>query len=264
MKHTRIAENIKNGQTYLGIELGSTRIKAVLTGTDNALIASGSFDWENSLIDGVWTYGLDEIHAGVRACYADLRDTVQKEYGVTLTGVAAIGVSAMMHGYMAFDKNDTLLTPFRTWRNTMTGAAAAELSALFQFNIPERWSIAHLYHAVLGGEAHVKDLAFLTTLAGYIHYLLTGEKVLGVGDAGGMFPIDSKTGDYDSGMLEKFNNIPAVKAYTWRLRELLPKVLTAGDNAGYLTAAGAALLDETGSLQAGIPLCPPEGDAGRA
>ncbi|MBQ6164450.1 MAG: ATPase [Clostridia bacterium] len=257
-----IAKKIADGKTFLGIELGSTRIKAVLTDENGLPLASGAFDWENRLVDGIWTYGQDEILRGVRACYADLRKNVKKEYGVVLRSVMAMGVSAMMHGYLAFDKAGELLVPFRTWRNTCALAASQELSALFDFKIPARWSIAHLYRAIKEGEPHVEKIAYLTTLAGYIHYLLTGERVLGVGDASGMFPIDSETMDYDEGMLLKFDALIAEKRYPWKLKEILPRVLRAGEYAGKLTAEGAALLDETGALQAGIPLCPPEGDAG--
>ena len=253
---------IKNGSTSLGIEFGSTRIKAVLTDADNNPIASGSHDWENRLENGIWTYSLDDIWSGLQDCYRDLARDVREQYGEELTNVGAMGFSAMMHGYMPFGKDGKLLTPFRTWRNSITGQAAEELSGLFNFNIPERWSIAHLYQAVLNGEEHVSEITYLTTLAGYVHYMLTGEFVLGVGEASGMFPIDSETGNYDSNMLERFSELDAVKKYPWKINDILPKVLTAGESAGVLTADGAKLLDPTGKLQAGIPLCPPEGDAG--
>lgn len=257
-----IKNAIKNGSTSLGIEFGSTRIKAVLTDADNNPIASGSHDWENRLENGIWTYSLDDIWSGLQDCYRDLARDVREQYGEELTNVGAMGFSAMMHGYMPFGKDGKLLTPFRTWRNSITGQAAEELSGLFNFNIPERWSIAHLYQAVLNGEEHVSEITYLTTLAGYVHYMLTGEFVLGVGEASGMFPIDSETGNYDSNMLERFSELDAVKKYPWKINDILPKVLTAGESAGVLTADGAKLLDPTGKLQAGIPLCPPEGDAG--
>lgn len=253
---------IKNGSTSLGIEFGSTRIKAVLTDADNNPIASGSHDWENRLENGIWTYSLDDIWSGLQDCYRDLARDVREQYGEELTNVGAMGFSAMMHGYMPFGKDGKLLTPFRTWRNSITGQAAEELSGLFNFNIPERWSIAHLYQAVLNGEEHVSEITYLTTLAGYVHYMLTGEFVLGVGEASGMFPIDSETGNYDSNMLERFSELDAVKKYPWKINDILPKVLTAGESAGVLTADGAKLLDPTGKLQAGVSLCPPEGDAG--
>lgn len=257
-----IKNAIKNGSTSLGIEFGSTRIKAVLTDADNNPIASGSHDWENRLENGIWTYSLDDIWFGLQDCYRDLACDVREQYGEELTNVGAMGFSAMMHGYMPFGKDGKLLTPFRTWRNSITGQAAEELSGLFNFNIPERWSIAHLYQAVLNGEEHVSEITYLTTLAGYVHYMLTGEFVLGVGEASGMFPIDSETGNYDSNMLERFSELDAVKKYPWKINDILPKVLTAGESAGVLTADGAKLLDPTGKLQAGVSLCPPEGDAG--
>ena len=262
MDQTVIKEQIAAGQTYLGIELGSTRIKAVLIGSDHAPIASGDHGWENRLEDGVWTYHMEDVWAGLQDAYAKLKADVAAKYGVELTNVAAMGFSAMMHGYVALGKDDQLLVPFRTWRNTITGQAAEALTQRFQFNIPQRWSIAHLYQAMLNGEAHVKDIAYLTTLAGYVHYKLTGRKVLGVGEASGMFPIDSTKCDYDAGMLASFDALASEGGYPWKLRDILPGVLSAGEDAGTLTAEGAKLLDPTGSLQAGIPLCPPEGDAG--
>lgn len=246
------------GREALGIEFGSTRIKAVLVDEACNPIESGGFTWENRLENGVWTYHIDEVWSGLRAAYNDLCDRL----GTRIQTLSSIGFSAMMHGYLAFDKNDRLLVPFRTWRNTITGEAAAELTTLFGFNIPQRWSIAHLYQAVLNGEEHVKDIAFITTLAGYVHWQLTGEKVLGIGDASGMFPIDSMVNQYNAAMLDKFEALENVKPYPWKLRDILPKVLLAGEAAGKLTAEGAKLLDESGTLQAGIPLCPPEGDAG--
>lgn len=253
---------ILNGKTALGIEFGSTRIKAVLVGEDNAPIASGSHDWENRYVDGIWTYTLEDIWTGLQDCYKNLADDVKAQYGVVLETVGAIGFSAMMHGYMAFDKEGELLVPFRTWRNTITGQASEELTKVFNYNIPQRWSIAHLYQAILNGEEHVKDISFQTTLAGYIHWMMTGEKVLGVGEASGMFPIDIHTKKFNTDMVSKFNELVAPKGYPWKLEDIFPQVLSAGENAGILTEAGAKLLDPTGNLKAGIPVCPPEGDAG--
>ena len=262
MQKEQIAAAIGAGDTFLGSEFGSTRIKAVLTDLAHQPIASGSFDWENSLIDGIWTYSLDEIHQGLQQCFADLKKNVQETYGTSLKSVKSMGVSAMMHGFLVFDKDGHLLTPFRTWRNTITGEAAAALSERFRFNIPERWSIAHLYQVILNGEQYVPEIAYMTTLAGYIHFLLTGEKVLGVGDACGMFPIDSATGDYNKQFMASFETLISDKNFPWRLQDILPRVLFAGDAAGTLTAEGALLLDPTGDFQSGVPLCPPEGDAG--
>ena len=257
-----VKATIESGKTALGIEFGSTRIKAVLVGEDNAPVASGSHDWENRLENGIWTYSLEDIWTGLQDSYTKMAQDVKERYGVTLTKVGAIGFSAMMHGYMVFDKEENLLVPFRTWRNTITGEASEKLTKLFDFNIPQRWSIAHLYQAILNGEEHVKDIAFQTTLAGYIHWKLTGEKVLGVGEASGMFPIDIHTKKFDSGMIDKFNQEIEPKGYPWKLEDILPEVLTAGEAAGTLTEEGAKLLDVSGNLEAGIPLCPPEGDAG--
>ena len=257
-----IQEAIRTGKTFLGIEFGSTRIKAVLIGDDHQVIASGGHTWQDRLENGVWTYSLDAIHAGLQDCYRQLKTDVKSRYGETLTTFGGIGLSAMMHGYLAFDSEMRLLTPFRTWRNTITGEAAAQLTELMQFNIPQRWSIAHLHQAVLNGEAHLKDLAFFTTLAGYAHWLLTGEKVLGVGDAAGMFPIDSASCDWDAGKLAQYEALVADKGYPWKLSGILPKVLPAGAPAGTLTAKGAAFLDPDGDLKPGAALCPPEGDAG--
>ena len=244
-------------KTVLGIELGSTRIKAVLIDEKHLPIASGDFEWENQLVDGIWTYSMEAVHTGLQACFARLKADVKARFGTELTTVGAIGVSAMMHGYLPFDRNGKQLAEFRTWRNTITGEAAEKLTALFGFNIPQRWSIAHLYQAMLNGEAHVKDIAFLTTLAGYIHWQLTGEKVMGVGEASGMFPIDSSTCDYDETMLKKFYDLTGLA-----LRSILPKVLPAGACGGTLTETGARFLDPGGTLQAGIPVAPCEGDAG--
>lgn len=252
---------ITEGKTSLGIEFGSTRIKAVLVGEDNAPLAAGSHEWENRLEDGIWTYTLEDIWSGLQDCYANLIKEVQEKYGVTLKKTGAIGFSAMMHGYMAFDKDGELLVPFRTWRNTTTAEASEKLTKLFDYPIPQRWSISHLYQAMLNGEPHVKDISYLTTLAGYVHWRLTGKKVLGVGDASGMFPIDMETGDYNARMAAQFNELLADK-YDFTFEEIMPGVLSAGEDAGALTAEGAALLDVSGELEAGIPLCPPEGDAG--
>ncbi len=253
---------IVNGRAVLGIEFGSTRIKAVLIDEDHTPIASGSHDWENRLEDNIWTYSLEDIKTGLQDCYQQLLQDVKNQYGVSIQTLAAIGFSAMMHGYMAFDESGELLVPFRTWRNTMTEQAAAELTELFQYNIPQRWSIAHLYQAILNNEEHVSRIRFQTTLAGYIHWKLSGQKVLGVGEASGMFPIDTQTGDFDKNMVEKFDKLTAPKGYPWTLREIFPQVLSAGEDAGVLTAEGAAFLDVSGQLKAGIPMCPPEGDAG--
>ena len=253
---------IAAGRAVLGIEFGSTRIKAVLIDPEHKPIAQGSHEWENQLVDGLWTYSLDAIWNGLQDCYADLRKDVRKQYDVEIESLGAIGISAMMHGYMAFNKADELLVPFRTWRNTNTGAAARELSELFQFNMPLRWSLSHLYQCILDGEPHVKDVVFFTTLAGYIHWQLTGEKVLGVGDASGMMPIDAATRNFDEKRIATFDALVAPKGYPWKLRDILPKVLLAGENAGSLTEEGARKLDPSGHLAAGIPLCPPEGDAG--
>ena len=253
---------IESGKAVLGIEFGSTRIKAVLIDEDNVPIAQGSHEWENQLVDGLWTYSKEIIWFGLQECYANLRADVRKQYDVEIEHLAAIGISAMMHGYMPFDKEGHLLAPFRTWRNTNTGPAAAELSKLFVYNIPLRWSISHLYQAILNGEVHVPEIAYLTTLAGYIHWKLTGEKVLGVGDASGMIPVDPLTGNYRADMVAKFETLVAPKQYPWKLRDILPKVLGAGEPAGRLTELGAKRLDISGHLQPGVPFCPPEGDAG--
>ena len=246
----------------LGIELGSTRIKAVLIDENHLPIASGSYSWQNRLEDGVWTYPLEAALEGIRACYRDLNADVQAKFGQPLRRVAAIGISGMMHGYLVFDKDGKQLAPFRTWRNTITAPAAEKLTDLFQFNIPQRWSIAHLYQAILNGETHVKDISLLTTLSGYIHYRLTGVSAMGVGEASGMFPYDEVCGDFDPARVSQFDELVKPYGFPWTLRQILPKVLPAGTQAGVLSAEGAALLDETGTLEAGIPLCPPEGDAG--
>ena len=259
---TSIKETIENGRTVLGIELGSTRIKAVLVDASHKPIASGDYEWENRLENGFWTYSLEDIWTGLRRSYLNLAADVLEKYGVQLKKIGAIGFSAMMHGYMAFDKDEQLLVPFRTWRNSTTGQAAEALTELFSYNIPQRWSIAHLYQAILNGEEHVKDITYITTLAGYIHWKLTGRKVIGIGDASGMFPIDPETKNYHPVMMRQFNELIADKNYSWQLQDILPEVLLAGENAGTLTEEGAAILDESGLLEAGIPLCGPEGDAG--
>lgn len=255
-------QTIEAGKAILGIEFGSTRIKAVLIDEENKPIAQGSHEWENQLVNRLWTYSIEAIWSGLQDCYADLRSNVNNQYGVEIESLAAIGVSAMMHGYMAFNDKQEILVPFRTWRNTNTAKAAAELSALFNFNIPLRWSISHVYQAILDGESHVKDIDFLTTLAGYIHWQITGEKVLGIGDASGMLPIDSETKNYDMEMVKKFDNLIASKNLGWKILDILPKVLLAGEDAGRLTEEGAKRIDVSGHLKAGVPVCPPEGDAG--
>ncbi|WP_026460271.1 xylulokinase [Schaalia suimastitidis] len=262
MSETHERSWIDSGDTALGIELGSTRIKAVLIGPDHQVLATGGHSWENQLVDGLWSYSLDAVHDGLQAAYASLVNDVQQRYGTTPTTYGSFGVSAMMHGYLAFDEDGRQLVPFRTWRNVSTGAAAEELTALFGVNIPMRWSVAHLHQAVLDNEEHIARVASINTLAGYVHELLTGRHVLGIGDASGMFPIDSVAGDYDQKRLDAYEQHIADRGYTWTLRELLPEVLCAGADAGVLTQAGAAFLDPTGVLQAGVPLCPPEGDAG--
>ncbi|WEV40052.1 FGGY-family carbohydrate kinase [Lactobacillus sp. ESL0684] len=261
MNITETAELIQSGKTALGIEFGSTQIKAVLIDDSFKPIATGTFQWENSLKDGIWSYTDDEIWTGLRQSYAQLAADVNGKYHVKLKKIGAIGISAMMHGYLVFDQDDQLLVPFRTWRNTTTADAAAELTELFNFNIPLRWSVAHLYHAILQDEEHVKDIAYMTTLAGYVHWQLSGEKNIGVGDASGMFPVDASA-HFDSEKIEQFNLLPAVKKYSWQIEDILPEVLTAGQVAGHLTAKGAKLLDPTGTLEPGSIMAPPEGDAG--
>ena len=256
------AELIKNGNTALGIELGSTRIKGVLIDYDGNVLATGGYEWENKLIDGIWTYDLEDVDKGLRACYSSLRKEVEEKYEVTPATFGAIGISAMMHGYIALDENDVQIAPFQTWRNTNTTQAADALTELFDYNIPLRWSAAHLYQRILDKEEHVKKVSSVFTLAAYMHYKLTGKKVIGIGDAAGMFPIDSDTLDYNEEMVKKFDALVAEHGYDLKLRDVFPAVLSAGDDAGCLTEEGAALLDETGTLQSGIPLCPPEGDAG--
>ena len=257
-----IKKAIEAGQTYLGIELGSTRIKAVLIDETGTPVASGDHGWENRLENGLWTYTLEDVWTGLQDAYANMAADVKRKYGVEVTGFKAMGFSAMMHGYMAFDQAGQLLVPFRTWRNTNTQQAAEELTELLQFNIPQRWSVSHLYQAILNGEEHVSRVSFLTTLAGYVHWQLTGKKVLGIGDAAGMFPIDSAVNTYDKAMLAAFEQRTAEKGFGKKLESLLPQVLLAGEDAGSLTEEGAKLLDPTGRLRPGIPVCPPEGDAG--
>ena len=253
---------ILDNRTSLGIEFGSTRIKAVLVDGNNAPIASGGHEWENRYENGVWTYSLEDIWSGLQDCYQQMAKDVEEKYGVELTSVGAIGISAMMHGYMPFDKEGNLLVPFRTWRNNITGEASRKLSELFQYNIPQRWSIAHLYQAILKGEPHVKDIDYIATLEAYVHWKLTGKRVLGIGDVAGMFPVDSTTRDYNEKMVQQFDEQVASYGFPWKLRSILPKCLVAGQDAGCLTEEGAKLLDVTGRLKAGIPMCPPEGDAG--
>lgn len=253
---------IEAGKAILGIELGSTRIKAVLIDTDNKPIVQGSHTWENQLVNGLWTYSDEAIWKGLQDCYADLRHEVAAQYGIEIESLAAIGISAMMHGYLPFGVQGNMLVPFRTWRNTNTGEAAKALSEHFVYNIPLRWSISHLYQAILNGEEHVKDISYLTTLAGYIHWQLTDKKVLGIGDASGMIPVDPEAKQYRQDMVEKFDQLIAPKQLGWKLLDILPEVVVAGEDAGYLTETGALRLDPSGHLKKGIPFCPPEGDAG--
>jgi len=262
MGFNEVKNNIINGQTTIGIELGSTRIKTVLIGPDNAPIASGSHDWENSYVNNIWTYSLEDIWSGVQSSYRKMAESVKEQFGVDIKTTGAIGFSAMMHGYMVFDKSGNLLTPFRTWRNNITGQASEELTKLFNYPIPQRWSIAHLYQAILNKEEHISQISYLTTLAGYIHWKLTGRKVLGIGEASGVFPIDLETKNFNSKMIEQFNHLISSLNLPWKLEDILPDVLIAGEKGGELTEEGAKLLDVTGNLQPGIPLCPPEGDAG--
>lgn len=262
MKDQKAAALIQSGSTTLGIELGSTRIKAVLIDLSHRVLATGSFRWENRLENGLWTYRLEDAVTGLQACFASLAEDVRRQFGVKLTTVGAIGISGMMHGYLPLNKNGQQIAPFLTWRNTNTAAAADALTDLFQFNIPLRWSIAQLYQAILNKEPHVGQIDYLTTLSGYIHFLLTGKRVIGIGDASGMFPIDPATRDYDERMLSKFRSQISREGFSWDIKDILPKVLTAGADAGRLTSEGARLLDPTGTLQPGIPMAPPEGDAG--
>ncbi|MBQ7063899.1 MAG: FGGY-family carbohydrate kinase [Firmicutes bacterium] len=253
---------IAGGKTVLGIEFGSTRIKAVLADDAGKPLASGSHNWDNRYENNIWTYSLEDIETGLQDCYRDLTEDVRNRYGVDLVTIGAIGISAMMHGYMPFDEQGQLLVPFRTWRNNITGEASAVLSELFGYPIPQRWSIAHLYQAILNGEEHVPQIRFMTTLEGFIHWKLTGRKVIGVGEAIGMFPVELDKGCYNRKMVEQFEALVAEKQFPWHLTGILPEILYAGTEAGRLTEAGARFLDPSGKLQAGIPLCPPEGDAG--
>ena len=255
-------EVIKTAQTALGIELGSSRIKAILIDDTANILAQGSYHWENILADGIWTYSLDDVWQGIKAAYAELASQVQEKYLVELEKIGSIGVSAMMHGYLVFDKNNDLLVPFRTWRNTITEDATKILIEEFNFNIPQRWSIAHLYHAIINDEPHVKYIDYMTTLSGYIHWKLTGEKVLGIGDAAGMFPINDNTRHFDQTMIDKFGKLVEEYNLDWQLNDILPQVLSAGEKGGFLSEEGAKLLDPSGKLQAGILMAPPEGDAG--
>ncbi len=254
--------NLNIEKAVLGVEFGSTRIKAVLLDDNHVQIASGAHDWENRFENGIWTYSMEDVWSGLQDAYAKLKKEVKERCGITLTKIGAMGFSAMMHGYMPFNDKDELMVPFRTWRNTITGEASEKLSALFHYSIPQRWSIAHLYQAILNHEEHVKDITYITTLEGYVHWKLTGRKVIGIGEASGMFPIDTTVKQYDAVMLDQFQALPEVQAYPWNIRDILPQILLAGEDAGKLTEEGARLLDPEGDLQAGIPLCPPEGDAG--
>lgn len=262
MTHEETMQAIKAGNIALGVEFGSTTVKAVLTTEDFKTIASGSYEWDNNFQDGLWTYAVADIWLGLQTAYANLQKQIHDNYSVAITSIKTMGFSAMMHGYLAFDKNNQLLVPFRTWRNAITGESASELTKLFNFNIPQRWSVAHLYQAILNQETHVKNIDFLTTLAGYVHWQLTDEKVIGIGDASGMFPIDEKTGTYNQLMLDQFSSLKSVQQYNWQIDNILPKPLKAGGNAGHLTEKGAKLLDPTGHLTAGAIIAPPEGDAG--
>ncbi len=258
----RIRLEIESGKTSIGIELGSTRIKTVMIGEDNSPIATGDYTWENSYVDEVWTYSLEDIWKGIQGSYRDMADQVFSKYGAVVRTTGSIGFSAMMHGYLVFDRNGKLLTPFRTWRNTITGRASEELTELFNYPIPQRWCVAHLYQAILNGESHVPEIDFMTTLSGYVHWMLTGRRVIGIGDASGIFPIDSAVKDYHEKLLGKFGKLTEKYNYSWKLKSILPEVLVAGEKAGELTKEGAKLLDPLGYLESGIPLCPPEGDAG--
>lgn len=259
---SNVKNSIISGKTILGIELGSTRIKAVLIGEDHLPIASGSHDWTNSNIDGIWTYSLDDVWVGLQNAYKNMVTEIKETYDVAFKKAGAIGISAMMHGYLVFDKDDGLLVPFRTWRNNLQGEASEALTKLFNYPVPQRWGIAHLYQAILNGEEHVKDIAMQTTLSSYLHYKLTGEKFFGANEASGMFPIDLDSVDFNQTMINQFEQTIEGKGITWGLRDILPEVLIAGEDAGRLTEEGAILLDPTGMLEAGAPLCPPEGDAG--
>lgn len=251
---------IETGDTALGMEFGSTRIKAILLNRDHQILAAGTYEWENQLTDGIWSYSLEEIIKGMQGCYADLKRDIKEKYNMTLHRIGAMGISAMQHGYMVFDQEEHLLVPFRTWRNTITGEASKELTELFRFPIPQRWSVAHLYQAMLNREEHVKEICSLTTLAVYVHWKLTGNRVAGLNEASGMFPVNSDTLQYNSGMEAVFNKLVHDAGYHWDIRQILPDIVPVGESAGELTEAGAGLLDPAGDLQAGVPFCPPEGD----
>ncbi len=261
-EYNLIKQQITSGNTILGIELGSTRIKSVLIDINNQPIATGGHDWENQYIDGVWTYSLEEVWRGLRASYRNLCENVRSQYKVELKSIGAIGISGMMHGYLVFNLNGELLIPFRTWRNTMTEEASRVLTELFHYQIPQRWSIAHLYQSILNRDAYVSEISYMTTLSSYVHWKLTGEKIIGIGEASGMFPVDSAAKSFHKEMQHQFDTLIAPEGFPWKIQDILPKVLVAGENAGTLTSKGARLLDPTGTLEAGSPFCPPEGDAG--
>ncbi|MEG0527172.1 MAG: FGGY-family carbohydrate kinase [Longicatena sp.] len=256
-------ENVLFGnKSYLGIEFGSTRIKAVLIDEHHRVIAQGNHDWENKMVDGIWTYDVPDVIKGLQDCYHKLKIQVKERYDIVLRHIDGIGISAMMHGYLVFNEQDELLVPFRTWRNTITQEASEVLSEVFNFHIPQRWSVAHLYQSILNNEEHVRSIRYQTTLAGYVHYRLTGKRVLGIGEASGMFPIDTNKGCFHEGMLDSFDELVASNAFDWKLKDIMPEVLSAGDDAGVLSESGAVLLDPEGDLKAGVVFCPPEGDAG--
>jgi len=259
---SRIAESIERGLAVLGIELGSTRIKAVLIDEDNNPVASGGYSWENGLVNGVWTYDMGDVQKGLQSCYRNLQEDVRNKYSIEIKELKSIGISGMMHGYLVLDKKGELLAPFRTWRNNITGDASEKLTELFRFPVPQRWSIAHLYQSVLNGYDHVAEISYLTTLSGYVHYMLTGKKLLGIGDASGMFPVDSEKKDFRKDLMDSFDNLVSGRNFPWKLKQILPEVLCAGSEAGTLTESGARWLDSSSLLRKGIPLCPPEGDAG--
>lgn len=257
-----IIKQINNGNTIVGIELGSTRIKAVLIDSKNKIIASGEYTWENEKENDIWTFSLDRVWEGLQICYTNLKLNVKDNYGVTLTKIKSLGISGMMHGYLVFDKNGKQLSPFRTWRNNITKKASEDLTAIFNYPIPQRWSISHLYQSIINGDEHVKEISQMTTLAGYVHFKLTGKNIIGICDASGMFPIDLKEKNFNSIYINKFDKFISNRFCSWNLKEILPQVLTAGNTAGTLTEEGSKLLDPSGDLESGISLCPPEGDAG--
>lgn len=260
--NTSIIESIVNGNVHLGIEFGSTRIKVMLISDEHDPIAQGTYDWTNQFENGFWTYHLNEVWHGLQESYRNLLKDVEVKFGVTIVKLSSIGISAMMHGYLVFDKHDQQLVPFRTWRNTCTEQASHQLSEIFNFNIPQRWSIAHLYQSILNKETHVKDISYLTTLAGYVHWQLTGSKVVGIGEASGIFPVENMTLNYNAIMLKQFDELLNSNQFEWSLKDILPSVLVAGENAGTLSVEGSKLLDSSGKLCAGVMMCPPEGDAG--